>query len=191
MQVIMKKSDAEALQRVRWEHMGRWLSLAFRYYDEAVVRRMNEHGFTDIRLVHASLIRCMDAEGTRLTEIADRAGMHKQAIGQLVKECEQTGYVERRPDPVDGRAQLICFTKRGLKLLKVLGEIHAASEADFVAIIGADRIGAFKKAVHRVAEVQRRAEAARHDSLEVPEPNGVRRKRGRPPKSRASKSTRK
>lgn len=187
----MKKSDAESLQRVRWENMGRWLSLAFRYYDETVVRRMNEHGFTDIRFVHTSLIRCMDAEGTRLTEIADRAGMHKQAIGQLVKECEQTGFVERRPDPVDGRAQLICFTKRGLKLLKVLGEIHAASEADFVAIIGAGGFGAFKKAVHRVAEVQRRAEAARHDTLEVAESNGVRRKRGRPPKVRISKSARK
>lgn len=187
----MKKSDAEALQLIRWEHMGRWLSLAFRYYDEAVVRRMNEHGFTDIRLVHATLIRCMDSQGTRLTEIADRAGMHKQAIGQLVNECEQTGYVERRPDPIDGRAQLICFTRRGLKLLKALGEIHADSEADFVAIIGADRIGAFKKALHRVAEVQRRAEAERHDKFELPAPEGVRRPRGRPPKPKSSKSARK
>ena len=187
----MKKSEAEALKRVRWEQMGRWLSLAFRYYDEAVVRRMNEHGFTDIRVVHTSLIRCMDAEGTRLTDIADRAGMHKQAIGQLVKECEQTGYVERRPDPVDGRAQLICFTKRGLKLLKALAEIHADSENDFVEIIGADRIGPFKRALHRVAEIQRRAEAARHDVPKMAPPNGARRKRGRPPKSRASKSMRK
>ncbi len=182
--MIMKKSDAAALQRARWEHMGRWLNLAFRYYEEAVVRRMNAQGFTDIRLVHTSLIRCMDAEGTRLTEIADRAGMHKQAIGELVKECEQTGYVERRPDPMDGRAQLICFTRRGLKLVRALGEIHAASEAEFVEIIGADRIGPFKNALHRLAEVQRRAEAEHQGDPEAPKPNGVRRRRGRPPKSR-------
>src|SRR5512139_1830013 len=118
--MTMKKSDVEALECIRGEHLGRWLSLAFRYYDEAVVRRMNELGFTDIRLVHATLIRCMDSTGTRLTDIAERAGMHKQAIGQLVTECEETGYVERRPDPVDGRAQLICFTRRGLKLLRAL-----------------------------------------------------------------------
>ncbi len=184
----MVKRSTETLERIRWEHLGRWLSLAFRYYDEAVVRRMNEHGFTDIRLVHASLIRCMDAEGTRLTKIADRAGMHKQAIGQLVKECEETGYVERRPDPEDGRAQLVCFTKRGMKLLKALGPIHSASEEDFVKIIGANKINSFKDALHKVADEQRQAEAERmQEPGEMLSPQGARRQRGRPRKSAPAK----
>lgn len=177
----MGKSESEELHRIRWEHMGRWLSVAFRHYEETVVRLMNELGFTDLRLVHFSLTRCMDEDGTRLTEIAERAGMHKQAVGQLVKECESTGYVERRPDPLDGRAQLICFTKRGNELILAMGDIHKQAEAEFREIIGEDDMGPFKNALKKVTSARNIAnEAPKHP------PNGARRLRGRPPKKLAS-----
>ncbi len=179
---MSKKLDKDLLHRTRYENLGRWLSLAFRYYEEGVIRRMNELGFEDIRLVHASLIRCVDSDGSRFTEIAERAGMHKQAIGQLVRECEETGYVERKPDPEDGRAQLVCFTKRGKKLLRALSEIHSGTESDFTEIIGADRIADFKADLVKVACVKRNAEELEESLSNIPPPVGVRRKRGRPPK---------
>jgi DNA-binding MarR family transcriptional regulator len=52
-------------------------------------------------------------EGSRLTTLATRANMTPQAMGELVDELVELGYVERRPDPSDGRAKLIVPTRRG------------------------------------------------------------------------------
>ena len=43
--------------------------------------------------------------------------MTPQAMGQLVDEVEELGYVERRPDPTDRRAKLIVLTARGQECL--------------------------------------------------------------------------
>lgn len=186
---IMKKSELEELHRIRWEHMGRWLNVAFRHYEETVIELMNERGFTDLRLVHFSLTRCLDEKGTRLTDIAERAGMHKQAVGQLVKECEQTGYVERRSDPEDGRAQLICFTKRGDQLIQAMGDIHKRAEAEFREIIGDEDMEPFKRALKKVASARNRANEEAGTAPKKLSPNGVRRSRGRPPKKQAKSAS--
>ena len=78
---------------------------------------MTERGRNDI-----------DLEGTRLTDLADRIGISKQAVGQLVDELEDLGVLERVPDPDDGRAKLIRFIEedgepilmRGLAVLTAL-----------------------------------------------------------------------
>jgi DNA-binding MarR family transcriptional regulator len=55
----------------------------------------------------------LDLEGTRITELARRAEITKQAVGQLVTDLEAVGYVERRPDPTDQRAKIVTLTERG------------------------------------------------------------------------------
>ena len=49
--------------------------------------------------------------------------MSKQAMGKMIDELEEIGYVEKAEDPEDGRAKMICFTRKGLGLLKDSGEI--------------------------------------------------------------------
>ena len=49
----------------------------------------------------------------RTTDIAARAGITKQAVGQIVDELEALGYVRREPDPADARARLVVYTERG------------------------------------------------------------------------------
>ena len=49
--------------------------------------------------------------GSRLTDLADRSGLTKQAVGEAVAELERKGYVERVPDPLDGRAKIIKLTR--------------------------------------------------------------------------------
>src|SRR5215204_3153476 len=70
-------------------------------------------GFTDIRAAHAHIFRLLPPEGCRVTELAERAYSSKQAIGYLVEYLEDHGYVERIPDPNDGRAQIVRRTARG------------------------------------------------------------------------------
>lgn len=63
---------------------------------------------------HSAVFAQIDVdEGSRLTELARRANMTPQAMGEVVDELEELGYVVRRPDPRDGRAKLIVLTDRG------------------------------------------------------------------------------
>ncbi len=62
---------------------------------------------------HSAVFAQIRSEGNRLTDLARGANMTPQAMGELVDELEELGYVERRPDPTDRRAKLIVLTDRG------------------------------------------------------------------------------
>ena len=62
---------------------------------------------------HSAVFAQISLDGSRLTELARKANMTPQAMGELVDELVDMGYVVRRPDPADGRAKLIVLTKRG------------------------------------------------------------------------------
>ena len=62
---------------------------------------------------HSAVFAQISPDGSRLTELARRANMTPQAMGELVDELVEMGYIVRRPDPGDGRAKLIVLTKRG------------------------------------------------------------------------------
>jgi DNA-binding MarR family transcriptional regulator len=80
--------------------------------------------------------RHLALEGSRLTELAQSAGMSKQAMGDLVDQCEAWGLVTREPDPRDARARRVCFTATGLAWLKAFREAVAQAEAEFRAEVG-------------------------------------------------------
>ena len=89
------------------------------------------------RPAHTALFPHIDLEGTRLGVIADRLGISKQAVGQLVDDLEQMQMVERIPDPSDGRARLVVFSAKGReKLLEGLVHLQAI-ESEIEAAIGA------------------------------------------------------
>lgn len=86
----------------------------------------------NVRKSHTLVFPHIDFEGTRLTEIARRIGVTKQAAAQWVNELEEMGMVERIPDPSDGRAKLVRYSKQGqedlmdgLALLKQTEEVMA------------------------------------------------------------------
>lgn len=62
---------------------------------------------------HSAVFAQISPDGSRLTDLARRANMSPQAMGELVDELEELGYVVRRPDPTDRRAKLIVLTKKG------------------------------------------------------------------------------
>ena len=88
----------------------------------------------EIRAAHTNLFPHLDLDGTRLTVLAARVGVSKQAVGQLVDELEHMGALERVPDPKDGRAKLIRFAQPPdgehgiLAGLRILGEVESELE---------------------------------------------------------------
>lgn len=106
-------------------------------------RVYNEHAITRIktrqpeaRTAHTRLLPYIDLQGTRQSEIARRAGISKQAVGQLVDELLHFGTLERTPDPSDGRAQLVRFTDAGLEQLIAGFDVLDAIERELSAKLG-------------------------------------------------------
>ena len=62
---------------------------------------------------HSAVFAQIDPGGSRLTELARRSNITPQAMGELVDELEELGYVTRQPDPTDRRAKLIVLTDEG------------------------------------------------------------------------------
>jgi DNA-binding MarR family transcriptional regulator len=120
---------AELEQRKK-DSVGQLLIRCARLFNEAGLARMRvEMGLPGVRASHTSLFPHIDLEGTRLTELAARMGVTKQAAGQLVEDLETMGVLERAPDPADGRAKLVRFSPRGrrglLEGLAVLQRMEA------------------------------------------------------------------
>ena len=81
--------------------------------EEELFSRLAKAGYPEVRPVHGCVFGTIGDGGDRLTELADRARMTKQSVGEVVSELEELGYVERVPDPGDGRAKIIRLTERG------------------------------------------------------------------------------
>jgi DNA-binding MarR family transcriptional regulator len=110
--------DWEALEKVKQASVGQLLLKGARLLDERALARVNREGpKISLRPAHTSLFPHIDRGGTRLTELARRLGVTKQAVGQLVSDLEALEVVERADDPIDGRAKLVRFTRRGLEAL--------------------------------------------------------------------------
>jgi DNA-binding MarR family transcriptional regulator len=89
------------------------LQLTHDLFEGEMYPRMHAAGFGDLRPGHGCVFGTITPEGDRLTVLAERANLTKQAVGEVVSELEKAGYVERVPDPHDGRAKIIRLTKRG------------------------------------------------------------------------------
>jgi DNA-binding MarR family transcriptional regulator len=139
--------DLSSLDRVRHEHLGWLLGRADLLFAEGVTRAMHERGFAGIRLVHIALNRNVDENGTRISEIARRAGMTKQATGQLVAEFVELGYIRLIPDPDDGRAKVARYTAKGKRLLVAIVASIEQTEDAVSEKIGPTQLAALKAAL--------------------------------------------
>ena len=126
------------LDRIRHEHLGWLLAQTDRIFAERVTCAINTRGFEGIRLVHIALIRNVAEGGTRITELARRAGMTKQATGQLVREFVELGYIRVVGDPDDGRVKIARYTAKGKRLLRAVVAAIGATEREFTALLDAD-----------------------------------------------------
>lgn len=127
-----------ALPRSTFELLFR----AARLVNERAIARIQRAGNPEIRLAHTTLFPHVTSTGVRLTAIAERLGVTKQAIGPLVDDLERAGVVERVDDPGDRRAKLIRWTRRGRRALEHGLGVLAELERDLAAEVGRGRLAA-------------------------------------------------
>jgi DNA-binding MarR family transcriptional regulator len=116
---------------------------AFRTLDREIEAALEDRGVGELRPSQATALLLVDRTGTRLSEIAQRAGITKQAMMQLVDGLQAMGCVRRVPDPEDARAKVVRLTAKGLR--------HRASS---------------RKAIQAVeSRIRRRLGGRRHEAL--------------------------
>jgi DNA-binding MarR family transcriptional regulator len=135
----------------RHENFGRLLLNAFRYFERGLMVRLHAAGYKELGRVHLSVLRQVDFAGTRVTELADRVGVTKQAMSQFLSECEHLGFLERRADPTDGRAKLVYFTAKGRKFMASVQHVVESSEKEIVATLGAAEVARLREGLKKLA----------------------------------------
>jgi DNA-binding MarR family transcriptional regulator len=103
---------------------------------EELMQRLAERGHPDVRFAHGNVFQYLDDDGTRIGVLAERAGVSKQAMAQLVAHLENHGYIERSPDPADRRAQLVRATPRGREVFAIARALMAEIDARLEARLG-------------------------------------------------------
>jgi DNA-binding MarR family transcriptional regulator len=146
----MDNPETQDLLALRQQNIGRLFQRLARAYSESALAKSLDYGHQGLSLYHTALISNLDVEGTRITTLADRAGMTKQAMGQVVAELEARGYIQREPDPEDKRAVLIKFTDLGWQFLRDAYEIKKEIEAEYEAILGADGMATLKNLMNQL-----------------------------------------
>ena len=92
--------------------LGILLFTANRALEQRAFEAVVAAGFTDITLAQARVAARIGPDGSRVTDLAEQARVTKQSAAFLVEQLEVAGYVERVPDPTDGRARLVRLTNR-------------------------------------------------------------------------------
>ncbi|WP_107660212.1 MarR family winged helix-turn-helix transcriptional regulator, partial [Nocardia suismassiliense] len=81
------------------------LSHATTAYERALNRELRARLDDQLRPAHYAVFRHLDPAGSRITALAESAGMTQQAMGELVTHLERCGLVERQGDPADRRGR--------------------------------------------------------------------------------------
>lgn len=113
-----------------------------------------ESEYNDIRPTHGCVFRHVQGDGLRLTEIAERANMTKQSVGEIVDDLASRGYVQRIPHPEDRRAKLICLTERGEAAQAHGRRLFAKVEKRWAERYGAERIAGLRELLEEVAAAE-------------------------------------
>lgn len=127
--------------------MGRLLGESLRRFDTRVqtlmahseqaplaLSNLAARGKVSAAIVH--ITRHLELQGSRLTSLAQAAGMSKQAMAALVDECEAWGLVRREPDSRDARAKIVMFTETGLQWLAAFQEAVAQAQSEMERDVG-------------------------------------------------------
>jgi DNA-binding MarR family transcriptional regulator len=117
-----------------------------------IIAELNAAGFGDLRLPHMAVLQYPGPDGMRPGALAERAGMSKQAMNQLLKSLEALGYLARSDAPDEGRARHVHLTSRGRAVYAKMQEVLKDIERAWRAELGAGEFARLKTLLARVFE---------------------------------------
>ena len=120
------------------------------FVQQLAAEELARHGFDDLRPALLAVGQHVSADGTRITELAERAWLSKATVVHAVDELERLGYVRRAPDPADGRAKLVLPTARALAAEQVVRNFAVEIRDAWAAVIGEKEMAALEAGLRRL-----------------------------------------
>lgn len=125
---------------------------AFAALNDVVLRRLASSGHDAVRTAHGVVFQFIDDDGSTVSTLAERAGITKQAMAELVRHLEAHRYVTRVPDPSDRRAKLVLLTDLGREVLDIAQGTVPEVEARIAELIGARRLAQLRHDLELIIE---------------------------------------
>jgi DNA-binding MarR family transcriptional regulator len=144
--------------------VGLLLRLLHQHWSQAVDTALDDAGFGDIRPPHANVFTFVPPDGIQVSELTKLARVRKQTMAQAVEELEQLGYVERRPDPSDGRARLVFLTPRGQAVRPVAITAGRRVEEDWTELTSSQEIETLRQLLQTLLRTLQDKMAADHST---------------------------
>ena len=148
-------------------NIAKGLLIAGRAHMAAVVAKLGRRGYVDFPFASASLLWLLDEGGTRSTLLAQRAGVTKQAMSQLVRLMELQGYLEQIVDPNDARAKVVRMTERGEAVKTACVEVREELNRQIAHTIGVAHAREMERYLNAMANLS--ADAADHTHSTLPD----------------------
>jgi DNA-binding MarR family transcriptional regulator len=132
--------------------IGALLRVPAQAIQRRLIRGLNAAGFSGLTLPHMAVLQFPGPDGARPTTLAERAGMSKQAMNQLLRSLQSLGYIARSDATDEGRARIICFTKRGRAAWAKTHDLLHDIEREWTAELGPKDFAQLKALLCRVWE---------------------------------------
>jgi DNA-binding MarR family transcriptional regulator len=127
--------------------IGGLLRLAWDAHRRRMYERVMAAGFDDVTPAQFEIFRFPGVDGMRPGEVAELAGLSKQAVNDVLGQLERSGYLTRGAHPDDGRARVVHLTDRGWELQRISHETSRELEAEWARAIGEKRFAALRAAL--------------------------------------------
>ena len=132
--------------------IGALLRIPAQAIHRRIIHELNAAGFEELRVPHMAVLQFPGPDGVRPGALAERAGMSKQAMNQLLRSLEHLGYLVRADAPNEGRARIIRLTNRGRAAYSRSHEILREVEREWSTELGPNRFNQLKELLLRVWE---------------------------------------
>jgi DNA-binding MarR family transcriptional regulator len=140
----------------KYKNTGAYLRQLYDSLRENLHTRLAQEGYAEITPSHGLVFQYLDPKGSRITELAARAGMTKQSMSALVYQLEELGYLKRKDDPDDARAVLFVFTAKGETLKTTGQQINYEFEKRWEQVLGVAQYQKFREMINQLVESEMR-----------------------------------
>ena len=130
--------------------IGALLRVPAQAIQRRIITELNAAGFEELRMPHMAVLQFPGPDGVRPGPLAERAGMSKQAMNQLLRSLEGLGYLVRSDAPDEGRARIVRFTRRGRAAYAKIHDILHDIEREWNTVLGPKRFAELKELLRRV-----------------------------------------
>src|ERR1700726_627630 len=133
-------------------YVGAMLGVAWQWVRDQLYAGVVAAGYDDLNSAHVGLWRYPGVEGLRPSQLADRAGITKQSVNDLLGHLERHGYLGRVPDSADGRARVIRLTSKGRRLERTIYAEAGAAQLRIAEILGPRRFAQLHSSLELLTE---------------------------------------